>query len=180
MNEWVNITLSWLPPLVPGDGTNAVSCRAGSTMHTVTVCIRHDWEIIYCRSRLNLGYSRITKDDLNPGGNLIPACRHGYWYRTVYIARVAVTWILCCHGYRVKTRTCCQGYLYKKSSKPLNKDWKKKYVTLLDDGRFSYFPSLHVGGASQSHSPATLRRIMFTRTLCYFFTVQYSYILSHV
>lgn len=37
-----------------------------------------------------------------------------------------------------------QGYLYKRSSKPLNKDWKKKYVTLCDDGRLTYHPSLHV------------------------------------
>jgi len=37
-----------------------------------------------------------------------------------------------------------QGYLYKKSAKPLSKDWKKKYVTLLDDGRLTYHPSLHV------------------------------------
>ncbi|CAG9864076.1 unnamed protein product [Phyllotreta striolata] len=36
-----------------------------------------------------------------------------------------------------------QGYLYKKSSKPLNKEWKKKYVTLCDDGRLTYHPSLH-------------------------------------
>jgi hypothetical protein len=34
-----------------------------------------------------------------------------------------------------------QGYLYKKSSKSLNKEWKKKYVTLCD-GCLSYFPSL--------------------------------------
>ena len=32
-----------------------------------------------------------------------------------------------------------QGNLYKKS-----KEWKKKYVTLLDDGRPTYHPSLHV------------------------------------
>lgn len=37
-----------------------------------------------------------------------------------------------------------QGYLYKRSSKPLNKEWKKKYVTLCDDGRLTYHPSLHV------------------------------------
>lgn len=37
-----------------------------------------------------------------------------------------------------------QGILYKRSSKPLNKDWKKKYVTLCDDGRLTYHPSLHV------------------------------------
>ena len=54
------------------------------------------------------------------------------------------------------TPWCCQGYLYKKSNKPLNKEWKKKYVTLLDDGRFSYFPSLHVGGASLAFNPIEL------------------------
>lgn len=32
----------------------------------------------------------------------------------------------------------------KKSSKALNKEWKKKYVTLCDDGRLTYHPSLHV------------------------------------
>ncbi|XP_050664291.1 centaurin-gamma-1A isoform X2 [Leptidea sinapis] len=36
-----------------------------------------------------------------------------------------------------------QGYLYKKSSKALNKEWKKKYVTLCDDGRLTYHSSLH-------------------------------------
>ncbi|KAK4882078.1 hypothetical protein RN001_005397 [Aquatica leii] len=36
-----------------------------------------------------------------------------------------------------------QGYLYKRSNKPLNKEWKKKYVTLCDDGRLTYHPSLH-------------------------------------
>ncbi|XP_060524192.1 centaurin-gamma-1A isoform X2 [Cylas formicarius] len=36
-----------------------------------------------------------------------------------------------------------QGYLYKKSNKPLNKEWKKKYVTLCDDGQLTYHPSLH-------------------------------------
>lgn len=36
-----------------------------------------------------------------------------------------------------------QGYLYKKSH-GLNKEWKKKYVTLSDDGKLSYHPSLHV------------------------------------
>ncbi|KAH8410202.1 hypothetical protein KR009_008121 [Drosophila setifemur] len=36
-----------------------------------------------------------------------------------------------------------QGYLYKRSSKSLNKEWKKKYVTLCDDGRLTYHPSLH-------------------------------------
>ncbi|XP_054162704.1 centaurin-gamma-1A-like [Oppia nitens] len=36
-----------------------------------------------------------------------------------------------------------QGYLYKKSIKTLNKDWKKKYVTLTTDGRLTYHPTLH-------------------------------------
>ncbi|ESN93906.1 hypothetical protein HELRODRAFT_180559 [Helobdella robusta] len=35
------------------------------------------------------------------------------------------------------------GLLMKKSNKPLNKDWKKKYVTLLDNGVLAYHPSLH-------------------------------------
>ena len=37
-----------------------------------------------------------------------------------------------------------QGYLYKRSSKALNKDWKKKYVTLCDNGRLTYHPSMHM------------------------------------
>lgn len=46
-----------------------------------------------------------------------------------------------------------QGYLYKKSNKALNKDWKKKYVTLCDNGRLTYHPSLHVSHLhSGSHS----------------------------
>ncbi|OTF77663.1 centaurin-gamma-1A-like protein [Euroglyphus maynei] len=36
-----------------------------------------------------------------------------------------------------------QGYLYKKSKKTLNKDWKKKYVTLTTDGCLTYHPTLH-------------------------------------
>ncbi|XP_077994090.1 arf-GAP with GTPase, ANK repeat and PH domain-containing protein 1-like [Glandiceps talaboti] len=43
-------------------------------------------------------------------------------------------------GRTIPTR---QGYLYKRSSKSLNKEWKKKYVTLSDDGRLTYHPSLH-------------------------------------
>ncbi|XP_014470651.1 PREDICTED: centaurin-gamma-1A isoform X1 [Dinoponera quadriceps] len=35
-----------------------------------------------------------------------------------------------------------QGYLFKRSSKSL-KEWKKKYVTLLEDGRLTYHSSLH-------------------------------------
>ena len=37
-----------------------------------------------------------------------------------------------------------QGILYKKSNKAtFSKDWKKKYVTLCDDGRIAYHPSLN-------------------------------------
>ena len=37
-----------------------------------------------------------------------------------------------------------QGLLYKKSNKSFSKDWKKKYVTLCDDGRMTYYPNLNV------------------------------------
>ena len=37
-----------------------------------------------------------------------------------------------------------QGYLYKRSHKALNKDWKKKYVTLCNNGKLTYHSSLHV------------------------------------
>lgn len=36
-----------------------------------------------------------------------------------------------------------QGYLYKRSINSLNKEWKKKYVTLCDNGRLTYHSSLH-------------------------------------
>ena len=37
-----------------------------------------------------------------------------------------------------------QGVLYKKSNKSaFSKDWKKKYVTLCDDGKITYHPSLN-------------------------------------
>uniref|UniRef100_A0A670KP87 ArfGAP with GTPase domain, ankyrin repeat and PH domain 3 n=1 Tax=Podarcis muralis TaxID=64176 RepID=A0A670KP87_PODMU len=36
-----------------------------------------------------------------------------------------------------------QGVLLKRSSKSLNKEWKKKYVTLCDNGVLTYHPSLH-------------------------------------
>lgn len=37
-----------------------------------------------------------------------------------------------------------QGILLKRSGKSLNKEWKKKYVTLCDNGLLTYHPSLHV------------------------------------
>lgn len=38
--------------------------------------------------------------------------------------------------------------LLKRSGKSLNKEWKKKYVTLCDNGVLTYHPSLHVSVAS--------------------------------
>lgn len=40
-----------------------------------------------------------------------------------------------------------QGMLLKRSGKSLNKEWKKKYVTLCDNGLLTYHPSLHVSRA---------------------------------
>ncbi|KAE8290824.1 Arf-GAP with GTPase, ANK repeat and PH domain-containing protein 3 [Larimichthys crocea] len=37
-----------------------------------------------------------------------------------------------------------QGILLKRSGKSLNKEWKKKYVTLCDNGVLTYHPSLHL------------------------------------
>lgn len=37
--------------------------------------------------------------------------------------------------------------LLKRSGKSLNKEWKKKYVTLCDNGVLTYHPSLHVSTA---------------------------------
>lgn len=41
-------------------------------------------------------------------------------------------------------RSLLQGILLKRSGKSLNKEWKKKYVTLCDNGVLTYHPSLHV------------------------------------
>jgi hypothetical protein len=37
-----------------------------------------------------------------------------------------------------------QGFLYKKTNSTINKDWKKKFVTLNDDGSLRYYPSMNV------------------------------------
>ena len=37
-----------------------------------------------------------------------------------------------------------QGYLQKRSSSSINKEWKKKYATLLEGGLLVYYPNLHV------------------------------------
>lgn len=49
-----------------------------------------------------------------------------------------------------------QGILLKRSGKSLNKEWKKKYVTLCDNGVLTYHPSLHV-----SLTPPPLRHPPF-------------------
>jgi Arf-GAP with GTPase, ANK repeat and PH domain-containing protein 1/3/4/5/6/9/11 len=36
-----------------------------------------------------------------------------------------------------------QGFLYKKTNSTINKDWKKKFVTLNDDGSLKYYPSMN-------------------------------------
>lgn len=36
-----------------------------------------------------------------------------------------------------------QGCLYKKTVNALNREWKKKYVTLSEDGKLTYHPNLH-------------------------------------
>lgn len=37
-----------------------------------------------------------------------------------------------------------KGFLYKKTNSTINKDWKKKFVTLNDDGSLRYYPSMNV------------------------------------
>lgn len=46
-----------------------------------------------------------------------------------------------------------QGMLMKRSGKSLNKEWKKKYVTLCDNGVLTYHPSLHVSTNTHTHTP---------------------------
>jgi Arf-GAP/GTPase/ANK repeat/PH domain-containing protein 2 len=36
-----------------------------------------------------------------------------------------------------------QGFLYKKTNSTINKDWKKKFVTLNDDGSLRYYQSMN-------------------------------------
>ncbi|XP_053759403.1 arf-GAP with GTPase, ANK repeat and PH domain-containing protein 1 isoform X14 [Panthera pardus] len=47
-----------------------------------------------------------------------------------------------------------QGMLLKRSGKSLNKEWKKKYVTLCDNGLLTYHPSLHTRGWATPCAPA--------------------------
>lgn len=58
-----------------------------------------------------------------------------------------------------------QGVLLKRSGKSLNKEWKKKYVTLCDNGVLTYHPSLHVslrGGGEDLPREAVPRRVLVT------------------
>ena len=63
---------------------------------------------------------------------------------------VTILWFVVCYlptpaEYTMSPpRSILQGYLYKKSTKVLNKEWKKKYVTLLDNGKLTYHANLHV------------------------------------
>uniref|UniRef100_A0A7N5ZPS2 Arf-GAP with GTPase, ANK repeat and PH domain-containing protein 3 n=1 Tax=Anabas testudineus TaxID=64144 RepID=A0A7N5ZPS2_ANATE len=57
-----------------------------------------------------------------------------------------------------------QGILLKRSGKSLNKEWKKKYVTLCDNGVLTYHPSLHV-----SLEPAYSSSFLLQSALCVFF-----------
>lgn len=56
---------------------------------------------------------------------------------------------------------CFQGMLLKRSGKSLNKEWKKKYVTLCDNGVLTYHPSLHVSTHTHTH-----RLLVFVSALC--------------
>lgn len=55
-----------------------------------------------------------------------------------------------------------QGVLLKRSGKSLNKEWKKKYVTLCDNGVLTYHPSLHVsfGGGDLLREAAPCRMLV--------------------
>ncbi|KFO78242.1 Arf-GAP with GTPase, ANK repeat and PH domain-containing protein 3, partial [Cuculus canorus] len=61
------------------------------------------------------------------GQGSYPCTRHCAWAR---------------QGLRLMT-LLLQGILLKRSGKSLNKEWKKKYVTLCDNGVLTYHPSLH-------------------------------------
>jgi hypothetical protein len=37
-----------------------------------------------------------------------------------------------------------KGFLFKKTNSSINKDWKKKFVTLNEDGSLRYYPSMNV------------------------------------
>lgn len=47
--------------------------------------------------------------------------------------------------------------LLKRSGKSLNKEWKKKYVTLCDNGVLTYHPSLHVSVALRGRRAGAVR-----------------------
>lgn len=55
-----------------------------------------------------------------------------------------------------------QGILLKRSGKSLNKEWKKKYVTLCDNGVLTYHPSLHVSLTPPSPFPSNRLYVFVT------------------
>lgn len=64
-----------------------------------------------------------------------------------------------------------QGMLLKRSGKSLNKEWKKKYVTLCDNGLLTYHPSLHVR-PTQTHTviTRTLMCMVHNHTMIFTYT----------
>lgn len=74
-----------------------------------------------------------------------------------------------------------QGILLKRSGKSLNKEWKKKYVTLCDNGVLTYHPSLHVSPPhlhTQTFAPSFAISLwvcyttVCTRGCCWIFLMQ--------
>lgn len=65
-----------------------------------------------------------------------------------------------------------QGILLKRSGKSLNKEWKKKYVTLCDNGVLTYHPSLHV-------SPPHLHTQTFAPSFAISFPLGFMGLLHH-
>ncbi len=62
-----------------------------------------------------------------------------------------------------------QGMLMKRSGKSLNKEWKKKYVTLCDNGVLTYHPSLHV--STNTHTHRQYICIVFALLMLFLFSV---------
>lgn len=71
-----------------------------------------------------------------------------------------------------------QGILLKRSGKSLNKEWKKKYVTLCDNGVLTYHPSLHV--SLNPPSPSSLSISFPIGFMCLLHYCLYSRVLLEV
>ena len=67
-----------------------------------------------------------------------------------------------------------QGVLYKKSNKSaFSKDWKKKYVTLCDDGRITYHPSLNDYMSNVHGKDKKCKVILFTLFILDFYLFKF-------